>query len=367
MSGTSVAFVLSSHIDTPAASVLREGRAAFDDRRVTPANLTAYAALVFDIDLVDPATVLRVRQLIAALHQRPRLVFAVDRGSRRHQQTVQANALGAKGVIARPAGLAAFLALDSAEPAAPLLSSSQSATTEHPSVQAGARALNAAFSALATGAQLDVDEAMDASRQLLSGVGQEGLHGWLETVRSHHSGTFQHCLLVTGAAAAFASHTRMPEQARVDFTMAALLHDIGKAENPNSILDKPTSLTPEEFTLVKKHPGIGAEYLRRQKNVPAAVIDAVGQHHEYLDGSGYPLGLRGDRVSGLARILTVCDIYGALIEQRSYKPAKSPAEALYVLISMAQSGKVDFRIVRTFADAIGTVLPQAEAARRAAG
>jgi HD-GYP domain-containing protein (c-di-GMP phosphodiesterase class II) len=71
-------------------------------------------------------------------------------------------------------------------------------------------------------------------------------------------------------------------------------------------------------------------------------------------------------VSALARTLTVCDVYGALVEHRSYKPAKPPAEALYVLISMAQQGKIDFRIVRSFADAIGTVLPQGEARRRAA-
>ena len=112
------------------------------------------------------------------------------------------------------------------------------------------------------------------------------------------------------------------------------------------------------------HCGSGAA--RQRPDVPSAVVEAVLQHHEYLDGSGYPSGLRGEAISPLARMLTVCDIYGALVEQRSYKPAKPPAEALYVLISMAQAGKLDFRIVRSFADAIGTVLPQAEPPRRAA-
>ena len=185
-------------------------------------------------------------------------------------------------------------------------------------------------------------------------------------MRSHHSGTFQHCLLVTGAAAAFANHARMSEQARVNFTMAALLHDIGKAEIPNSILDKPAALTPDEFAEIRKHPGIGADYLQRQPSVPAPVVEAVLQHHEYLDGSGYPYGIRGDAVSPLAHTLTVCDVYGALVEHRSYEPAKPPAEALYVLISMAQAGKLDFRIVRTFAEAIGTVPPRTEAASRLA-
>ena len=59
------------------------------------------------------------------------------------------------------------------------------------------------------------------------------------------------------------------------------------------------------------------------------------------------------------RIMTVCDIYGALVEQRSYKPARSPSEALYILIAMAQRGKVDYSVVRTLAAAIGTPLPEA--------
>jgi putative nucleotidyltransferase with HDIG domain len=357
---SSAAFVVSAHLDTPAAAAARAGAPVFDDRSVEAAELAIYPTLAFDIDLGNTETVQRVRHLLAALTPHPRLVFAVDRGPRRHQQTVQANALGAHAVVTRPARLDAVLALpDRQGPTPPRRG-------EHPSVHAGARMLGASFAALASGAPLDVTEAVDASRQLLSGVGQEGLHSWLETVRTHHSGTFQHCLLVTGAAAALANHAQMSEQTRVHLTMAALLHDIGKAEIPHSILDKPSRLTDEEFAAIRRHPGIGAEYLQRQARVPGPVVDAVLQHHEYLDGSGYPSGLHGGSISPLARMLTVCDVYGALVEQRSYKPAKPPAEALYVLISMAQAGKLDFRIVRNFADAIGTVLPPAEAAKLAA-
>jgi putative nucleotidyltransferase with HDIG domain len=349
----SVAFVVSSHTDTPAAAAARETFPVFDEQTAAPTDLSTYDMLAFDIDLGHTETVRRIRHLLGGLTRHPRLVFAVDRGPRRHQQTVQANALGANDIVLRPIWPAALAALRKATPARPAALPQR----HHPSVDAGVRVLGAAFAALATGAPLDVNEAVDASRELLSGVGQEGLHEWLDMVRSHHNGTFQHCLLVTGAAAAFANHTRMSEQARVNFTMAALLHDIGKAEIPNSILDKPAALTPEEFATVRRHPGIGADYLKRQASVPAAVVEAVLQHHEYLDGSGYPNGIRGDAISPLARTLTVCDVYGALVEHRSYKPAKPPAEALYALISMAQAGKLDFNIVRTFANAIGTVLP----------
>ena len=163
---------------------------------------------------------------------------------------------------------------------------------------------------------------------------------------------------MTGAVVAYASHTALPEPTQTTLTIGALLHDVGKATIPNAILDKPGALTSAEFALVKTHPKVGADYLTAQGNVPPAIIDAVRHHHEYLDGSGYPDRLSGAQISAVARIMTVCDIYGALVEERSYKPAKTQSEALYVLIGMAQQGKVDYRVVRTFAAALGTALPE---------
>lgn len=353
-----IAFVLSLPIDTPAGAAGREGVPEFDIETADAAVLGRYEALVLDIDLSGPQVVQHTRQLLSKLPHRPKLIFAVERGARRHLHTIQANALGANALVAHPASMASIRALDGAS--APIKSPSVT-RSERPSIAAGVRMLEASFAAIASGAPLDVDEAVDASRQLLSGLGQEDLTSWLDVVRQHHSGTFQHCLLVTGTTAALANRARLPERERMLLTMAALLHDIGKAEIPNSILDKPSRLTDEEFAIIRRHPTTAADYLRRQKDVPPAVIDAVLHHHEHLDGTGYPAGLKGNSISLLARTLTVCDIYGALVEERSYKPAKTPAEALYVLISMAQAGKVDFRLVRTLADAIGTVLPQREA------
>jgi HD-GYP domain-containing protein (c-di-GMP phosphodiesterase class II) len=164
--------------------------------------------------------------------------------------------------------------------------------------------------------------------------------------------------LVTGAAVAYAGYVGMPEGRRTVLTVAALLHDIGKAGVPNAILDKPGKLTEAEFAVIQTHPGIGADYLARQQHISPVIIDAVRHHHEYLDGSGYPDGLTADAIPELTRILTVCDVYGALIEERAYKAAQTPAQALYVLIGMAQHGKVDFGVVRNLAGALGVKLPE---------
>ena len=217
--------------------------------------------------------------------------------------------------------------------------------------------IGASFNALSQGRPLAIDEAQAASRELFLGVGQAGLQTWLDTVRAHHAGTFQHCLLVTGAAVAYGTYAGMSEQKRTILTMAALLHDIGKAGIPNEILDKPGALTPDELAIIRSHPRIGATYLEKQPHLSPTIIDAVLHHHELLDGSGYPDKQHADAIGPITRIITVCDIYGALIEERAYKPARLPAEALYVLIGMAQQNKVDFAVVRTLASALGVTLP----------
>ena len=348
--------VASPHFDTPAAASLRDGWPVISVDSLTAAALARHEAVLFDIDLGNLETVGRVRAARSGLAEPPVSIFAVARGRDHHLSVTQANALGGRAVIPRPYSAAdverALRSLDM-----PVPSAIPVAATARASIDAAHRILGACFAALSTGAPLDCDGAADASRDLLLDVGQASLNDWIETVRAHHGGTFQHCLLVTGAAVAYAQEADLPEADRTTLTMAALLHDIGKAQIPNAILDKPGGLTAAELALVRQHPRIGADYLLNQRGVPADVIDVVLHHHEYLDGSGYPEGLSARRIGRLTRIVTVCDVYGALVEQRSYKPARSQANALYILISMAQQGKVDFSIVRMLAAALGAKLP----------
>ena len=105
----------------------------------------------------------------------------------------------------------------------------------------------------------------------------------------------------------------------------------------------PGRLTPAEFDAIKAHPSAGYEsYLANQPGIDPQVLDAVRHHHEALDGSGYPDGLRGTQIGLLTRVLTVCDIFAALTEARAYKPARLPQEAVSVLVGMALDGKLDY-------------------------
>src|SRR5207247_7703740 len=120
--------------------------------------------------------------------------------------------------------------------------------------------------------------------------------------------------------------TLAPDEIEI-IRLGALLHDIGKIGVPDAVLLKRTALTPEEFDVIKQHPGAGARILR---SVPFLVphIPIVELHHERPDGRGYPHGLRGDEIPMPARIVHVADAYDAITSKRAYRGSRPSGEAL---------------------------------------
>jgi HD-GYP domain-containing protein (c-di-GMP phosphodiesterase class II) len=113
--------------------------------------------------------------------------------------------------------------------------------------------------------------------------------------------------------------------------IGGLVHDIGKLSVPDSILKKPGSLDDDEYAVIKEHPENGAKLLDGLGGFPQAVKRLVHDHHERLDGQGYPRGLRADQIDIDTRILSACDVYDALISPRVYRPAWSHEDAMALL------------------------------------
>jgi putative nucleotidyltransferase with HDIG domain len=122
------------------------------------------------------------------------------------------------------------------------------------------------------------------------------------------------------------------------------LHDIGKIGIRDAVLQKPGSLTPEERRIVEQHPLIGLDILS-YIDLPPQVVAIVGQHHEKLDGSGYPFGIGEAELDAYPRIAAVADIYDALSTSRPYREAMSIEAALGILQKEAMSGLLDVDIV----------------------
>jgi len=133
----------------------------------------------------------------------------------------------------------------------------------------------------------------------------------------------------------------------VDLAMGALLHDVGKVGIPQSVLNKPDRLTPEEVEIMKRHPTLGWVMLREQPDLPPEVALVALQHHERWDGQGYPLKLAGEQIHPWARICTVADVYDALTADRVYREGIHPTEAV-AMMAGPMRGMFDPEVLHAF-------------------
>ena len=138
--------------------------------------------------------------------------------------------------------------------------------------------------------------------------------------------THQHSNRVAKYSVRIAQELKLNREQLENLTVAAFLHDIGKIHVPTEVLNKPGRLTDEEFTLIKKHPADGAEMVKDSYYSELAPI--IIQHHERLDGSGYPNNLKDEEILLESKIIAVSDTFDAMTEDRSYRKAFGPQIAM---------------------------------------
>jgi putative nucleotidyltransferase with HDIG domain len=314
-----------------------------DFNEVFAAGLPPYT--VFDIGLKDQTRLPLLKSLLADKPRGGKAVFIVERGS--HLEVIRANAIGATKVVHRPIVREELIIGLLGELGALKHEGDEGVFEAKPGVTAGVDALQSVFSSVCAGAELDAKSVDEAGRQIVQDIGAHGLDDWVETVRKHHSQTYQHCLLVTGVAVAFGQHLGFSQADQTRLSVAGMLHDLGKAKIPLAILEKAGPLDQDELAVMRQHPQFGADVLAESGDLRPEMLDIVLHHHEYLDGSGYPHGLQARNIGDFVRLMTISDIFGALLERRSYKPPMSSADAYQVLLDMG--AKLDVDMVREFA------------------
>jgi putative nucleotidyltransferase with HDIG domain len=170
-------------------------------------------------------------------------------------------------------------------------------------------------------------------------------------LKRHDDYTYLHSVAVCALMIALARQLRLPDDQIREAGIGGMLHDIGKAAMPLSVLNKPGALTDDEYRVMKAHPVRGFEMLREGGGASAAALEIALHHHEKFDGSGYPHGLAGEDIDLLSRMGAVCDVYDAISSNRPYKNAWSPAESVRRMA--AWKGHFDPQVFNAFVRSIG--------------
>lgn len=150
---------------------------------------------------------------------------------------------------------------------------------------------------------------------------------YLNHLKSVDEPTFSHSVNVSLLANLFSIWINADEEEARNITIAAMLHDIGKASISLEVLNKKGSLSEAEFAEIKTHTVLGYRALEKSK-LPKSVKLAALEHHEKIDGSGYPLGITGDKIDKFAKIIAICDIYDAMTSNRIYRSRVCPFDVI---------------------------------------
>ncbi len=200
----------------------------------------------------------------------------------------------------------------------------------------------------------------------------------LTDIRLHDTYTFAHSVNVAILSAMLGMLCRYTRKDMNLLTLGALLHDLGKIDVSTRILTKNTRLTDSEFAEIKSHPEKGAEHIHEMDHeLPStSILAAIArEHHEHIDGRGYPRGLQGDEIHRFAKIVAIADVYDALTSERPYKRAYTPNVAYnimknvnigqfdpdgYAIVKKCEFGKTEAPTIVLFANLEGRLLPKAE-------
>ncbi len=154
---------------------------------------------------------------------------------------------------------------------------------------------------------------------------------WVARMRERNATVYDHGLSVAVSLVAFGRHLGYPKEQLSQLGMLGLLLDVGKIKLPMELLEKNARLSSDEFEQIKDHVDLGLEVLAQTPNIHPDVLEGIAQHHERMNGTGYPNNLMGDELSVYGRMAAIADTYAAVTQHRPYADAVSPHEALQML------------------------------------
>ena len=187
---------------------------------------------------------------------------------------------------------------------------------------------------VADGKPIPYEDVRDNCTSLVEAVQNNNFKDILAGVSQHDNYTYVHSLRVATFLTMFGNTLGIKGDDLLTLSSGGLLHDVGKMHIPHEVLNKPGKLTDEEFMVMKSHVNCTMDVLAETTELPKGVLIIAGQHHEKLDGTGYPHGIAGANVGELTRMATIIDIFSAITDRRVYKDPVPPEQALKIMVNM---------------------------------
>lgn len=201
---------------------------------------------------------------------------------------------------------------------------------------------------------LNTEKLLKVFKALVSEIkGAKNAINLLTNVYVHDNYVFAHSVNVTIYTLAMAVKLGFDDKKLSEIGIGGLLHDIGKTRIPLETLNKQSRLTDQEFELIKKHSEYGFEMLRKQSSIPLLSAHCAFQHHEKIDGSGYPRRLKGDEIHPYAKVMAIADVFDALTSHRAYRKAMLPHEAMEIIFAGADT-HFETDLINTFQSSVAT-------------
>ncbi len=172
----------------------------------------------------------------------------------------------------------------------------------------------------------------------------------ISTLKISDEYTFKHSVDVATMSMIVAKKYGLDDKTVYEIGISGLLHDVGKSKIPNEVLNKAGRLTDQEFSLMKQHSLLGYGILKEKEDLSNSIKLGVLQHHEKINGKGYPMSVAGDKINLFARIISISDIYDALVTERPYKKPFSPRNAVEMIMSMTE--ELDINVMKSFLESV---------------
>lgn len=184
------------------------------------------------------------------------------------------------------------------------------------------------------GQPIPYDNVRDSCTPLVEAVQNKNYKSILSGVSKHDNYTYVHSLRVATLLSLFGDLLGIKGEDLMVLSTGGLLHDVGKMSIPNDVLNKPGKLTDEEFVIIKSHVNETIKVLDESPGLPKGVLIIARQHHEKLDGTGYPNGIKDGELNELARMASIIDIFSAITDRRVYKDPVPAEQAIKIMINM---------------------------------